>query len=484
MTFLFKNEFEIFVQCLTNTVMRSFRTLFLLFFLIGGNFFSFIQAQQLKIEPKPPLTRILFVFDSSNSMAGLWESDIKINIARQILISMIDSLQHMENVQMALRIYGHQSPVPPQDCNDTRLEVPFGENNSSIIRQRLRFVSPKGTTPIANSLLQCQFDFPACGDCRNIIILISDGIEACGGDPCKVSDELQRKGIILKPFIIGIGIDEGFQATFDCIGHFYNAKNEEKFKELLNVVISQALNSTSAQVNLLDENGLPTETNVNMTFYDRYSGKILHNYLHTLNNRGNPDTLTLDPLVTYRIVVHTIPPVYIDSFKVNPSKHSIAAVYAPQGNLIITSPGLGNLYREITFIIRKAGDPNILNMQKLGEPAKYLKGLYDIEIPVLPRINTKNVEISQNTTTTIEIPRPGLLTVITSSIGFGSLYLRSKNGMEWIYNLKQNLKNESVVLQPGTYTIVFRAFGAKQSIYTISRNFEIKSGSSLSLELY
>jgi Ca-activated chloride channel family protein len=448
--------------------------------------FSIQVFSQPKSEPKiiPPTTRILFVFDASNSMAGFWESDVKINIARKILISMLDSLQQVDNIEMALRVYGHQSPVPPQDCNDTRLEVPFSKNNASVIRQRLRNISPKGTTPIANSLAQCKNDFPPCSNCRNVVILISDGIEACDGDPCAVSDMLQREGIILKPFIIGIGIDEGFRETFDCIGRYYNATNEEKFKELLGVVITQALNSTTAQVNLLDEKGLPTETNVNMTFYDRYSGKVKQNFIHTINNRGNPDTLFLDPLVTYRVVVNTLPPVFIDSLKVVPGKHTIAAVDAPQGTLTLTSPGLGNLYRDIIFIVRKAGDANTLNIQKISEQVKYITGKYDIEVPILPRLLVKDVEIKQSSTTSVEIPRPGILTVITSTVGYGSLYVHREKGIEWIYNLNSNTKNESVVLQPGTYTVVFRSQNAKQSIYTISKTFEIKSGSSLALELY
>jgi Ca-activated chloride channel homolog len=441
-------------------------------------------SAQNKQEIKLPVTRILFVFDASNSMAGLWESDVKINIARRILISMVDSLQQLENVLMALRIYGHQSPVPPQDCNDTKLEVPFGKNNASTIRQRLRFITPKGTTPIANSLAQTPDDFPPCSDCRNIVILITDGLEACDGDPCAVSEELQRKGIILKPFIIGIGIDENFHETFDCVGRYYNATHEDKFKELLNVVITQALNSTTAQVNLLDEKGLPTETNVNMTFYDRYSGRMLHNYVHTINNRGNPDTLILDPLVTYRILVNTVPPVFIDSMKVVPGKHTIVAVDAPQGSLVVTSPGNGNLYRDVSFIVRKSGDYQTLNVQKLGEQSKYLKGRYDLEIPVLPKILIYDVDIKQSSTTTVEIARPGLLTILMSTPGYGSLYVYREKGMEWIYNFNPNTKNESVALQPGKYTVVFRAQNAKQSIYTVSKTFEMKSGSSLALEMY
>ena len=127
-------------------------------------------------------------------MAGQWEGERKIDIARDILLEMVDSLEHMPNVEMALRVYGHQSPVPPQDCSDTKLEVPFSPSNASRIRQKLKFINPKGTTPIARSLELAPDDFPPCGNCRNIILLITDGVEACDGDPCEVSRSFRRRG--------------------------------------------------------------------------------------------------------------------------------------------------------------------------------------------------------------------------------------------------------------------------------------------------
>jgi Ca-activated chloride channel homolog len=433
----------------------------------------------------PPETRILFVFDASQSMMGLWQSDRKINIARNVLIKMIDSLEKLDNVQMALRVYGHQFPVPPQNCNDTRLEVPFAKDNAPRIRQELRYLSPKGTTPIANSLQAAAGDFPQeCVDCRNIIILITDGIEACDGDPCAVSYELQKQGIILRPFVIGIGIDEGFRKTFDCIGNYYNAADEERFKEVLGVVISQALNSTTAQVNLLDKNGLPTETNVNMTFFDHFSGKVMHNYIHTMNYRGVPDTLVLDHMITYDLRVNTLPPVWVDSIKLAPGKHTVIAADCPQGTLLVKVDGDAQ-YRGLQFIVRQHDKMQTLNMQEINNEEKYIIGKYDIEIPVLPRIYVNNVEINQSTTTTVTIPRPGILNLLKSAPGYGSIYIRkNKKTEDWVCNINNNIKNETVVLQPGVYRVVFRAMNAKQTLYTINKTIEIKSGSAETLELY
>ena len=463
--------------------MRFSRYLILIILVLqAGRLFS-----QYTTPPKytPPDTRILFIFDASQSMMAFWESDRKIHIARRTLINIIDSLENLPNLQMALRVYGHQKPVPPQDCSDTRLEVPFGYGNAAQIRQELRFLNPKGTTPIAYSLEMGAKDFPEdCINCRNIIILITDGIEACDGDPCAVSYELQKQGIVLKPFVIGIGIDEGFRQTFECIGHYYNAADEERFKEVMEVVISQALNSTTAQVNLLDIKGNPTETNVNMTFYDYFSGKILYNYIHTITHRGVPDTLVLDHLVTYRLKVHTIPPVMVDSFRVHVGKHTIVAADCPQGTLEVTVSG-SNQYRGLQYIVRQAGKMETLNIQEINKQEKYLVGRYDLELPILPRMYINNVKIDQSTVTTVTIPRPGILNLITAAPGYGSIYVRkSAKDEEWICNLDPNVKNETYILQPGKYRVVFRAQNARQILYTINRTFEIKSGSSEAVSLY
>jgi Ca-activated chloride channel family protein len=462
---------------------KLIRLKFLIIILVvtGLQFQYALRAQDTSPKKKEVRTRILFIFDASQSMSGTWESDTKITIARNILIDFVDSLQYVKNVEMALRIYGHQSPVPPQDCSDSRLEVPFGPDNASRIRQKLKFITPKGTTPIAHSLSLAPGDFPECEDCRNIILLITDGIEACDGDPCEVSVELQKKGIILKPFIIGIGLDPGFHETFDCLGYYFNAQNEETFKELLGVVISQVLNTTTTQVNLLDKKGLPTETDVNMTFYDSFSGKIKYNLVHTFNHKGNPDTLFIDHLVKYRIVVHTVPQIEKDSIEITPGKHTIIAINAPQGYLVFKT-AKGKPYDGLLVTMRKSKETETLVYQEIGKIEKYLVGKYDVEIPVIPRLIIKDVEILQSHTTTIEIPQPGLITFNGPSNGFGSLYVMENGNQNWVHNLNPALRQQALLLQPGLYKLVFRSAGSKSSSLTIVKNFEVLSGEVMTIE--
>src|SRR4051812_8622125 len=73
------------------------------------------------------VTRILFILDASNSMNAKWGEQTRIEAAKELLIKAVDSLEGSANLEIALRVYGHQSPITAtyQDCNDTKLEVPF-----------------------------------------------------------------------------------------------------------------------------------------------------------------------------------------------------------------------------------------------------------------------------------------------------------------------------------------------------------------------
>jgi Ca-activated chloride channel family protein len=437
--------------------------------------FHVLHAQRVTAG-QAPTSRILFIFDASNSMAGQWERDRKFDLARDILFEMLDTLEQREKVELALRVYGHQSPVPPQDCSDTRLEVPFGPLNASRIRETLNNIQPKGTTPIARSLAQAPEDFPPCGTCRNIIVLITDGIEACDGNPCKVSIELQKKGIILRPFVIGIGSDPGFRETYDCLGEYFDTPTQEEYRKALKEVITQALNTTSAQVNLLDSNKRPTETDVNMTFFDRYTGVIHYYMIHTLNRFGNPDTLSLDPMVTYDIGVQTIPPIRLDSVRLVAGRHNIISVDAPQGFLYVRTRR-GNAYSNEQVLVKRAGDQELINIQEIGTVEKYLVGSYDLMIPIYPVMEIHNLEISQSNTTTVEIPAPGYVTFNTGQPGSGTLYQMLDSGEQrWVMNLRENTRIQSYHLQPGSYRVVFRRDDHKSSSHSMVKDFVVREG--------
>jgi Ca-activated chloride channel family protein len=449
--------------------------------------FFLCAANGLKAQPRNnfPLTRILFVFDASFSMYGTWQSGMKMDIAKRLFSNFLDSLKNVSNLEVGLRCFGHQSPLQPQrNCQDTKLEVAIGKPSVAVpaMKAKIEQIVPRGTTPIAYTLEQCGDDFPADGKTtRNIIILITDGIEECDGDPCAISLALQKKGIVLKPFVIGIGNVD--YSSLNCIGKVFNVAEEAVFNNVLNIVVSQAMNSTTVQVNLLDAGGRPMETDVSMTFYDQQTGVVRYNYMHTMNNRGLPDTIVLDPLSTYRMVVHTIPEVVKENITITPGKHNIIAVDAPQGYLNLQVAGINN-YSRLQCIVRKAGTMQTINVQDFGRLEKYICGKYDIEILSLPRIYMNNVDIGQSKTTLIQIPQAGVVSIFKPSEGTGQILLNENNKLTWVANLNPSQLSENIVLQPGNYTIVFRSKAAHETIYTIERKFKIEPGGQVTVKLY
>ncbi len=426
------------------------------------------------------VTRVLFIFDASQSMYAQWDGNSRMEIAKELLSNMLDSLDNKENLQVGLRCYGHQKPSPPQDCRDTRLEVPFGNNTIPAIKNRLEILRPKGTTPIAKALESGALDFPAVtSNSRNIVILITDGIEECDGDPCAVSRLYQEKKIILKPFVIGIGLSEEYKKNFECVGAFYDARNPDEFKNILDVVISQVLNSTTAQINLLDENEMPTETNVPLSFYDSFSGILQYNFIHTMNSRGNPDTLNIDPVLSYKVVAHTIPQTEAEGdWKLIPGKHTTIPIKCPQGTLSISS---AINKTKVECIIREKGKTETLNVQQLNTKQRYLTGEYDLEILTLPRIY-ETVRVNKSESTNVKIPEPGLVVLSASSSPYGSIFEVS-NELKWVCDLNTKKGRQVLYLLPGKYKVVYRAKNASSSEYTKEKTFKVSSIKTVSLKL-
>ncbi len=458
------------------------RSTYIIILLLALLSFQLYAQHPDKEEEITKTTRILFVLDASNSMTGKWQGESKYTIARTILSEILDSLSSVQNVQVALRMFGHTKHYPPQNCNDTRLEVPFRKNNIDEIKARLKQLSPKGTSPIATSLLKSKDDFTPCGNCRNIVVLITDGLEECGGDICEISALLQKEGIILKPFIIGIGHDT--HEAYDCAGQYYNAGDKEQFTKALNIIITKVLSQTSLQVNLLDQYNRPTETNVNMTFINRNTGKVAYNFVHTLNSKGFPDTLNVDHLSEYKVIVNTIPNRLIDSVKLTEGKHTIISTSCPQGSLLVKLKGLTKADFNPAIVVKLPNNPEPLNVQYLNESINYISGRYDIDILTLPISKLKGVGIEPDNRTKIEIANPGIAVIQKSIKGFGSIYLLEGNDQHWIINFGSNYnQNESLYLQPGNYRLVFRSKFAAQSATTVEREFEIKSEKTTRIKL-
>ena len=113
------------------------------------------------------------VVDASRSMWGRMDGEPKMVVAKNTLEEV--SYWFPEDLDLALRAYGSSSPSDSNDCGDSRLLVPFGDNNRDAIRAAIAGLRPLGQTPIAFALNQAAYDFGQSRDDRSLV-LVTDGV--------------------------------------------------------------------------------------------------------------------------------------------------------------------------------------------------------------------------------------------------------------------------------------------------------------------
>jgi len=152
------------------------------------------------------------IYDSSNSMWGeLADGTRKYEAAREAIGSFLES--DFGDQELALRVYG---AARAGDCTDSALAVPFQPSASaaSLIGDAVSTSRPTGRTPIHLSLIQALEDF---GDRPGRILLISDGIESCGADPCELLREWRDRNVNIDVHIVGFGLREQERPALVCM---------------------------------------------------------------------------------------------------------------------------------------------------------------------------------------------------------------------------------------------------------------------------
>ncbi|HOW83248.1 MAG TPA: VWA domain-containing protein [Spirochaetota bacterium] len=196
---------------------------------------GFIATAAFAAEPR---TQVLIILDASGSMWGKAGDKSKIDAAKDTLISIVRDLAD-KPVLLGLRIYGHRN----RKCTNTVLEVPVGPVDFQKIRSIVLPLRPMGKTPIAHSLLKAADDFRKDIGGEKIIIVITDGIETCSGDPCEIALKHQAAGVVTKVHVVGFGMNEKDLSTLACVvkpsgGILVSAQNQEDLHRALNGILA------------------------------------------------------------------------------------------------------------------------------------------------------------------------------------------------------------------------------------------------------
>ena len=212
------------------------------------------------IAPQTKLTQIELILDDSGSMVGLVEGKSKIDIAKESIGKIIDELKTKDNLQVALRIYGHQN----KECTNSVLEFPMGKINADQMKSKVVNLKPLGSTPISYSLTESVKDFNKTIPGDKMVILVTDGLESCGGDPCAAAKALLAGGVINKMQVVGFGMSKTELGTLQCIadpfkGQVVGANNSTEFLSAMQQIVEKATTQPNFNVSVIGADGKPLQ---------------------------------------------------------------------------------------------------------------------------------------------------------------------------------------------------------------------------------
>ncbi|MEM8575236.1 MAG: VWA domain-containing protein [Pseudomonadota bacterium] len=168
----------------------------------ADNRVSKAQEVPFDAEERPYCTEdAMIVFDASGSMAGntvqgLFSDKTRIGEVRAALTEVLPGVTQFRRV--GLITYG---PGPYQQCN-VRLNFPPEPKASQRILSIVNEINPAGKTPIVNAVVAAARIFKHVS-APGTIVLLTDGEETCGGDPCELGKLLKRESENLTVHVIG-----------------------------------------------------------------------------------------------------------------------------------------------------------------------------------------------------------------------------------------------------------------------------------------
>lgn len=246
---------------------------------------------------------LVIILDASGSMWGQIEGENKIVIARRVLKNLVASLP--EDTNVGLVAYGHRREG---DCDDIEMVIPLGKLDRDAFGSTIDGLNPKGKTPITKSIEE-TFSTLQSHDGPVTVILVSDGLETCSGDPCAAVREARETGIELLMHVVGFDLGDADVSALQCAaetsgGRYFDARSADELSSALNQAIEISVDTTESIISILSvANGELIDAGV--TINDAKADTVVAFRRTYARESTNPRLIGVHP-GTYNITVKAI----------------------------------------------------------------------------------------------------------------------------------------------------------------------------------
>lgn len=157
-------------------------------------------------------TSTMIILDSSGSMrAKTKDGQTRMAAAKKAIRDYVDN-SPSSTERLGLMVYGQAGSNRRSDramsCKKIKTVKPIGQLNKGDVADALAPYSPRGWTPLASSLKEAAKQFRDTGTVNRVIV-VTDGIEECGGNPKAQARMLRRSGLNVRIDVVGLGVHTG-----------------------------------------------------------------------------------------------------------------------------------------------------------------------------------------------------------------------------------------------------------------------------------
>jgi hypothetical protein len=183
---------------------------------------------------------IIFILDCSASMNKIIGPVRKIDIGKKTVETIIKNLavesHQAGSMNTGLRVFGSKFYKWKKNCDDTTLEIPLAdiEETMNPILGKVQTVTAKGQSSLALTMDALTGDFPDDPEQCCFIVVVSDGDESCGGNPCLAVEQLASVNQGISVNTLGVETDPAGYDNLNCMaeagnGLYFDSKDVDEF---------------------------------------------------------------------------------------------------------------------------------------------------------------------------------------------------------------------------------------------------------------
>lgn len=166
------------------------------------------------------INRLVIAIDASGSMGARSGGETKMDAAKRAAIAFLGSVP--TNTQVGLVAFGHQGNNLPsgkdKSCRGVQTIYPIGMGNAQRIEAALGQVRPTGWTPLAAAITTAAQSFaPSQTPGAQVVYVVSDGLETCGGDPVAAARTINQGPVKAIVNVIGFDLTAADRAQLSAV---------------------------------------------------------------------------------------------------------------------------------------------------------------------------------------------------------------------------------------------------------------------------